>query len=460
MFGLMRSCGCLQTGAQRILHRIHYCGTCKTSGNLFGQLSRIALNSDAVFLGELLSALSNPPVDPFLWKDLASNGNCRSWIQPGSELPVSIQFAATAGLVIAEMKIADHMADSNRYLWKLPRMLFSGAFRSASVRLLSWGFPLLELWECWRHQTEREGEMNCRQPARSAIEALDYLAEPTATATGLFFRHGALLVGNAQVQAPMEALGRAFGALIYLLDAVEDFESDAQGERFNALRAAFGLEAAVLPAALGEWAVHRLGDHCTEIVERLRRMPIDPTLAAQYARRLKTNLVRRIQEWQAGRPPDTEGLATSTRRESVALIGPTSLASVLKRAATRSRGRSAFRDRLRGAIDAGSRAMSAFLEKGPVPFEGGRTATSRPPAGRVPMIPTNASALAGASQYALPSVFSDLPDFDPIGDTPEFDTPRGKQRRCFRECSLCDCCECCECPSSCDSCDCCSGCDC
>jgi hypothetical protein len=65
--------------------------------------------------------------------------------------------------------------------------------------------------------------------------SLEDVAEPTAFATGLVFSHGARVVGRAESAARMERMGRRFGSLIYVLDALEDRERDARDGTFNAL---------------------------------------------------------------------------------------------------------------------------------------------------------------------------------------------------------------------------------
>ena len=59
MFGLMRVKKCGMSEAEKHFRRLHYCGTCKTIGSLYGQKSRLLLNHDTVFLAEILSSLSD-----------------------------------------------------------------------------------------------------------------------------------------------------------------------------------------------------------------------------------------------------------------------------------------------------------------------------------------------------------------------------------------------------------------
>ena len=48
-------------------YRLHYCGTCKTMGKKYGQRTRVLLNHDVVFLGQLLSAFDNEEQDKKQW---------------------------------------------------------------------------------------------------------------------------------------------------------------------------------------------------------------------------------------------------------------------------------------------------------------------------------------------------------------------------------------------------------
>jgi hypothetical protein len=223
MFGLMRA-RCCSTG-DREAGRLHYCGTCKTMGRLFGQRSRMLLDYDAVFLGELLAALSPQPV---AFGSAYTSRSCLA-LPAASEIPWSFRYAAAVNVVLADLKLADHQADTRSRVALALRRFFSGAFRKAAGQLRDWEFPLGELRGQLALQWERE---------REARPTIDRLAEPTANATRLVFRHGAGLspAGAAAVDA-MGAVGDAFGRIAYLIDAIEDREKDARAGAFNALAA-------------------------------------------------------------------------------------------------------------------------------------------------------------------------------------------------------------------------------
>jgi hypothetical protein len=459
MFGLMKSCGCSQTREQRLYHRLHYCGTCKTIGSLYGQSSRVMLNSDAVFLGEVLSALSDPAERLNQWRHTYKSNTCF----PGSDQfrnnPLSLQFAATAGLLMAEFKIADRIEDSNRYLWKLPLKFFSKPFRAASIQLTRWKIPVSDLWNCWHLQCRRERELEDGRISLSSVELIDYLAEPTAVATGLIFQHGACVVGNPEVQSTMQVLGRSFGSLLYLLDALEDYETDFHARNFNGLRAAFDLSEDRLPDELREWSVDRLWGLAAEIERTLHQLPLSPTLAAHFTQRLKANLAKRL-----GQERPVSQRIPARAQEPISSPAVSSVIAMLTakvRTCGSGTARSRFAERLRTMVLSVSALVFAFE----------RLLRARTAAGAYELIPLAAGpafmhglepSMAAASLSTASS--EDLPEMPPMGEGLEqIGEHVEKKKRCCGGggddsdggcCSCCDCCgdcgSCCECASCCD----------
>src|SRR5437764_7521763 len=135
MFGLMRARCCSLTDEQRTNRRMHYCGTCKTMGSLYGQRSRVLLNFDAVFLAELLTALSTGPGGSAEWSGAYRSYNCFSLPKTAEEMPPGMQVAAAATIVLAEFKLLDQITDSRKLKWRFAHRFFSRSFRRASATL-------------------------------------------------------------------------------------------------------------------------------------------------------------------------------------------------------------------------------------------------------------------------------------------------------------------------------------
>jgi hypothetical protein len=318
MYGLMRARHCGQRTEQSERHRFHYCGTCKTMGRLYGQRSRLLLNHDAVFLAELLTLLSaeSPP-----WNaDKAYlSYNCLSLPRSEDDMPLALQFAAAANILLTEFKIADRIKDGGLIRWRLARGLFSGGFRRAAALLRRLKFPVDELRRLQDRQDEREA--NPISSRRSPAAALRRLASPTAAATAMFFAHGARVIGRPEApEAPevvdvMRRLGYDFGRLVYLLDALEDYEEDWRQGEFNALRAAFGWTTESLTAEQRRRVTEWLLELRRRIVSRIFRLPILASYAEIFSERLGYNLSRKIGK----SPPVLNFEAQSCRKRDLTL---------------------------------------------------------------------------------------------------------------------------------------------
>jgi hypothetical protein len=238
-------------------------------GRLYGQKSRMLLNYDAVFLGEVLAALeslSTTFAPAFISK------NCLAIPQAG-QIPWTLQYAATANIVLAEFKVLDHIQDTGSKFFRLIGRLYSREFRKASRTLKSSDFPLDDLKGLIALQVERE---------REAAPTLDRLAEPTARASRLIFRHGAVRVGaSRETVDTMSDLGSVFGQIAYLVDAIQDREEDAKKGAFNALAAT---------SMTTEDAILDLKGMQHEMLAHIKSLPIDEERRALFSSRLRTNL--------------------------------------------------------------------------------------------------------------------------------------------------------------------------
>src|ERR1700754_2855913 len=263
MFGVMKARTCSLSPELKRQRRLHYCGTCKTIGSLYGQTSRALLNHDTVFLAELLSALSGADRQLDQWHRAYQSYNCLALPPVATAMPLVLQYAATATLTLAEFKLADHLLDSNQRRWRMASRVFSKTFRRAAAQLAQWDFPVADLRRALRSQEAREAR--ALGASASPDEILDDLAEPTAVATAMFMAHGAELVGVVAVKAAMRRIGCAFGRLIYLIDALEDYGKDARSGDFNAIGAAFRLTGERLPVDIRQSVSDRIRALAAEI---------------------------------------------------------------------------------------------------------------------------------------------------------------------------------------------------
>ena len=287
MFGLMRAKKCGTSDAEKHFRRMNYCGTCKTIGSLYSQKSRFLLNHDAVFLAEILTALSDE--NTLDWDRSYQSFNCLS-LPSSDEIPLPLQFAATTNVILTEFKLADHLTDEGKRRYKFARKTFSPEFHKAQKLLKEWNFPMAEVKAILQTQTARESEIDGNDEA----EILEHLAAPTRDATAIFFVEGVKLIGKNHSANTARELGFAFGKLIYLLDAFEDYANDFSDNQFNAIRAAFDLSENKMPAEARRKTVSILRELEREIVEKIHALRIAENLKSLFAARLGANLQRKL----------------------------------------------------------------------------------------------------------------------------------------------------------------------
>jgi hypothetical protein len=205
----------------------HLCGLCLTLRDEHGQASRVVTNYDALAVSVLWAAqLEDGPL-------MDSAGPCPLRGFRGAEVLDSsgdgARFAAAVALLMAATKVSDHVTDGDTALRHVARPAAAVAARwqrageLASGRL---GFRSALITD----QTARQ----------AAVEATDgdglaAYAEPTELAAGAVFAHTASLAGRPGNQAILFEAGRAFGRIVYLLDAVEDLDADRKHDAFNPL---------------------------------------------------------------------------------------------------------------------------------------------------------------------------------------------------------------------------------
>lgn len=227
MFGIMRPQSCGTTAEQYSQYRMHYCGTCKAMGTQYGQHTRVMLNFDAVFLAEMLAHLAGENAQD--WKTNFKSGHCMTMPKDAKALSPSLQYAASANVLLAALKVDDDLHDSkSSWAWNALDKLYRKPFRKAEADLKTKGLNTEEVWQLAQEQRRRELQHDCTD--------IEYFAYPTARMAGLVFEAG----GAAEHGPFLYNVGFSLGKLAYVLDAWEDESCDAKRGHFNAIAATVG----------------------------------------------------------------------------------------------------------------------------------------------------------------------------------------------------------------------------
>jgi hypothetical protein len=145
------------------------------------------------------------------------------------------RLAASVSLVLASAKISDHVADRDgvfgrRGVSGLGRMVAGRWAHQGALTGSSIGFDTAVLLDAVAQQPSVESSLGLGGSILLATA-------PTEEATAAAFAHTAVLSGMPGNSAALAEVGRLFGRVAHLVDAVEDLEEDRTSGAWNPLLA-------------------------------------------------------------------------------------------------------------------------------------------------------------------------------------------------------------------------------
>lgn len=207
----------------------HLCGLCLSLRADHGQTARVTTNVDAVLLSILVAA-QRPDAPATFRQTCAFRGFQRAEVVTSDD--DAARYAAAVSLVAAGTKLDDHLTDGDTALSHAGPVVARVADRWKRRA----GADLEGLGLSPRVITE---QVAAQAAVEQAARSFDELAAPTEASVAEVVAHTAVLAGRSENVAPLREVGRAFGRIVYLLDAVEDLERDARTGAFNPLAAAY-----------------------------------------------------------------------------------------------------------------------------------------------------------------------------------------------------------------------------
>ncbi len=292
MFGIMqpeRSCSIDRTDPSYHYHRQHYCGTCKTMGQRYGQRSRLLLNFDTVFMAELLSDILEE--DASQWANSFQTVNkCFHLPNSKTKIPFSLEYAGAVNVFLGGLKINDHRQDSRlSWGWRSLGLLFNKALRRSQRQLQQWGAAPKELWNL--AETQQAIEQDEIPQTSNLAEHLAHYAEPTALITARLFAQAMEQARKTALKDSFYQLGYAFGRLAYALDAAEDRAKDLTQGQFNPFA---NYWEDCLDEAHEQEIQNLVLNWQEKVVNTLAMLPLSPERLEIYAGRLMTNVAKRL----------------------------------------------------------------------------------------------------------------------------------------------------------------------
>ncbi|MBQ9099269.1 MAG: hypothetical protein IJY50_07560 [Clostridia bacterium] len=223
MFGYIKTLRAELRVREYEYYRASYCGLCRAMGKCTGQCSRLTLSYDFAFLVNVRMALTG--ICPTFQKRfcLVHPFHKRMMMERNEAL----DFAANASAILAHEKCRDDLADERGMRkWKARMRYFvtKNAYKRAKKR-----YP--ELADGVRGHLER-----LREKEQEKLPSVDAAAAIFGDLLADIVSHG--LEGTAAGLA--RSIGWQTGRFIYIVDAIDDLEQDAEKGRFNPFLLLYG----------------------------------------------------------------------------------------------------------------------------------------------------------------------------------------------------------------------------
>ncbi len=227
MYGYVRPLtGELKVREQQ-MYKAVYCGLCHSIGRHTGQLSRLALSYDLVFLCTFRAAIERIPFSVKKQVCVLHPLHSRPTIQENPALA----FGAAVSALLANIKVSDDLSDEKglrRFAAASVVPFTCYALRRASeYRELS---DTINRILSRLSNLEKEG---CSSPDETSLCFGSTLEE--------IFSFGL----NGTNERIARTIGRATGQFVYLTDAIDDAEKDLKQKRYNPIMRCWGNEALI-----------------------------------------------------------------------------------------------------------------------------------------------------------------------------------------------------------------------
>lgn len=198
------------------MYQAYYCGICKSIGRRFGQLPRMTLSYDSVFLALVLAGLSQD-TDIVLQEHCITHHIKKKPVVFGND---ALDYAADVMVILAYHKFLDDWKDEKSKVGLLGKSALSGAYRK-----------LKELHPEICQKTENSLTA-LSELERDNSGKLDLVSDTFAGIMETLFTGYAPEAGASKV---LGHLGRYLGKWIYTIDALDDYPDDIEQENYNPL---------------------------------------------------------------------------------------------------------------------------------------------------------------------------------------------------------------------------------
>ena len=217
------------------LYRSYYCGLCEDLHEDYGRFGQLTLNYDTSFLGFLLTCLYEPEDEKFV------QSSCI--VHPFSKRPkrrnAYTQYAADLTILLSWYSMRDNWEDEQQIRGLAMSGLLRGAFKKAKERHPEKAQIIADCLDRL-HALEKQDKDSSAQPDSGPDESPQSPRPQQVTVDQAGACFGSLMAElfafrHDEWEQPLRQMGFYLGKFIYLLDAYDDLEDDAEYGSFNPL---------------------------------------------------------------------------------------------------------------------------------------------------------------------------------------------------------------------------------
>jgi len=196
--------------------RAYYCGICKSMGKRYGQISRMTLNYDSVFLAILLSSIAGE-IPQMKRERCIAHPMKKKYVVRKSDI---VDYASDINLILAYYKLKDNWKDEHNLLSGGGILLLKSAHEKLKKK-----YP-----EKCAIIEDKLKELN--ELETSKCNSMDKAAEPFARIMEevICFEP---LCDDEEREKLLRVIGYNLGKYIYILDAYDDIEDDIKNNSYN-----------------------------------------------------------------------------------------------------------------------------------------------------------------------------------------------------------------------------------
>ena len=223
----------------------YYCGICKSIGRRFGQIPRLALSYDSVFLAMLLSSLTGEDVN-IEYEHCALHHIKKKPVIKNDD---AVDYAADMLLILAYYNFLDDKNDEHRIRGSLGVGILKSAYGKLEKK-----YPGIcqevedNISKLARLEKENSGSLdltceafgNVMRPIFSGFQNRSFETESNIESTDISKKNSVEPRLEKRINDSMETrilgeLGFNIGKWIYLMDALDDLEKDRKSGSYNPL---------------------------------------------------------------------------------------------------------------------------------------------------------------------------------------------------------------------------------